>query len=65
MAFQKVQFSKLFPGEHAPGPPYIIRVIGVDSPLVSPVTWCLMFSYKKLHTLTKQMMIPSLDVVEV
>ena len=21
MAFQRVQFSKIFPGEHAPGPP--------------------------------------------
>ena len=46
MAFQRVQFSKIFPWEHATGPPYIILVIGVDSPLVSPVTWCLMFSYK-------------------
>ena len=47
MGFQRVQFSKLFPGEHAPGPPYIIRVIGADSSIVSPVTWCLMCSYKK------------------
>ena len=39
MAFQRVQFSKIFPREHAPGPPYIIRVIGADSPVVSPVTW--------------------------
>ena len=50
MAFQRVQFSKLFPGEHAPGTPYIIRVIGADGLLVSPVTWCLMFSYEnKIH----------------
>ena len=47
MAFQRVQFSKIFPGEHSPGPPYIIRVIGADSPLVSPVTWCLIFSDEK------------------
>ena len=47
MAFPRVQFSKIFPGEHAPGPPYIIRGIGADSLFVSPVTWCLTFSYKK------------------
>ena len=50
MAFQRVQFSKIFPREHAPGPPYIIRVIGADSPFVSPVTWCLMFSDEKKKT---------------
>ena len=47
MAFQRVQFSKIFPGEHSPGPPYKIRVIGADSPLVSPVIWCLTFSDEK------------------
>ena len=35
MAFLRVQFSKIFPGEHAPGPPYIIRRIGADSLFVS------------------------------
>ena len=65
MAFPRVKFSKIFPGEHAPGPPYIIRRIGTDSLFVSPVTWCLTFSYKNnLHTYGKQMMIPSLDEVE-
>ena len=46
MAFPRVQFSKIFPGKHAPGPPYIIRGIGADSLFVSPVTWCLTFSYQ-------------------
>ena len=54
MVFQRVQFSKIFPGEPALGPPpppyIIILVIRADSLLVSPVIWCLMFSYKKrLH----------------
>ena len=50
----------------ATGPPYIIRGIGADSLFVSPVTRCLTFSYKNnLHTYGKQMMIPSLDEVEV
>ena len=40
MAFPKVQFS-------TPPPPYIIRAFGADSPLVSPVAFCLMFSYRK------------------
>ena len=48
-----------------PGTPYIIRAFGVDSPLVSPITLCLMFSYKKLHAKTKRMMIPSLNEAEV
>ena len=57
---------QIFPGEHAPGPPYIIRGVGADSLFVSPVTWCLTFSYKNnLHTYGKQMTIPSLDEVEV
>ena len=30
--------------------PYKIPVIGADSPLVSPVTWCLMFSDEKKKT---------------
>ena len=30
-----------FPGEHAPGPPHIIRAFETDSPLVSPVTLVL------------------------
>ena len=47
MAFPRVQFSKNFPGEHAPGPPCIIRAFGVDSTLVSLITLCLVFSYKK------------------
>ena len=67
MACPRVQFSKIFPGKHVPGPPYIIRGIGADSLFVSAVTWCLTFSYKNnLHTYGKQMMIlPSLDEVEV
>ena len=35
MAFPRVQFSNLFPGEHAPGPPHIIRAFRADSQLVS------------------------------
>ena len=52
MAFPRVQLSKIFPGEHSLGPPYIIRGIGADSLFVSPVTWGLIFSLKKnnLHT---------------
>ena len=30
-----------FPGEHAPGPPHIIRAFEAYSPLVSPVTLVL------------------------
>ena len=37
-------FKSFFPGEHAPGPPYMIRAFGADNPLVSPITLCLMFS---------------------
>ena len=40
-------FQTFFPVEHAPGAPYIIRAFGADSPLVSPITLCLVFSYKK------------------
>ena len=50
-------FKKHFLGEHSPGPPppppsppsypYIIRAFGADRPFLSPVTWYLMFSYKK------------------
>ena len=46
MAFPRVQFSKIFPGDNAPGPPYIIRGIGADSLFVSLAAWCLTFSYK-------------------
>ena len=35
-----------FPGGACPRTPYIIRGIGADSLFVSPVTWCLTFSYK-------------------
>ena len=49
MAFPRVQFSKIFPEEHVPVPPYIICGIGPDSLFVSPVTWCLTFSYKNNH----------------
>ena len=38
LAFPRVQFSIA---------PYIVSAFGDDSPLVSPVTWCIMFSYKK------------------
>ena len=68
MTFPRVQFSKIFPGEYAPGPPYTISGSGADSLFVSPVTWCLTFSYKNnLHTLrqTNDGSIPSLDEVEV
>ena len=41
----RVQFSKYFQGEHAPGPPYVIRPFRADIPLVSPVTLVL-----KVHT---------------
>ena len=39
-------FKTFFPGELAPAPPYIIRAFGADSPLVFPITLCLVFSYK-------------------
>jgi len=51
MAFQRVQFSKNFQGEHASGPPYIIRGIGADSPLVSQVNLVLNVQLQNiLHT---------------
>ena len=41
-------FNFFFPGEHAPGfPTDIIHAFRADSQLVSPVAWCLMFSYKE------------------
>ena len=46
MSFPRVPFSKIFPGENAPGPPYIIHEIGADSLFVSSVAWCLTFSHK-------------------
>ena len=58
MAFLRVQFSNIFPWEHAPGPPYIIRTFGADGPLVSPVTLVLNVQF---HTWTKRLIIPSLD----
>ena len=42
-----LQFSNFSPGQHAPRSPYIIRAFRTDSPLVSPITWCLMFSYNE------------------
>ena len=48
-----------------PRTPYIIRVFEANSPLVPPITLCLMFIYKKLHAKTKRMMIPSLNEAEV
>ena len=49
MAFQRVKFSQLF--WVACPRTSLYKSIGADSPLVSPVTWCLMFSSKKgLHT---------------
>ena len=44
LAFPRVQFSIA---------PYIVRAFGADSPLVSPVTWCKMFGYKKTPYLDK------------
>ena len=40
-------FFQNFSRAACPWTPCIICVIGVDSALVSPVTWCLMFSDKK------------------
>ena len=58
MAFPRVQFSNIFRGEYASGPPYIIRAFGAASPLVSPVTLVLNVQF---HTWTKRLIIPSLD----
>ena len=49
-----------FSWETCPRTPYIIPAFGADSPLVSLITLCLMFSHKKLHAKTKRMMIPEL-----
>ena len=66
MAFPRVQFSKKKKkGEHVPGPPCIIRAFGADSPLVSPITSCLVFSYKNLHSNTKRIMIPGLNEAKI
>ena len=46
MAFPRVQFSKIFPGENAPDPPYIIRGIGADSLFVSLAAWCFQLQIK-------------------
>ena len=54
-----------FSGETCPRTPYIIRVFEANSPLVPPITLCLMFIYKKLHAKTKRMMIASLNEAEV
>ena len=64
MAFPRVQFSKISSGGICPRIPYIIRAFGADSPLVSPITLCLISSYKNLHAKTKRMMIPSLNEAE-
>ena len=48
MAFPRVQFSKIFLGNMLPDPPIlVIRAFGAENPLVSPITLCLVFSYKK------------------
>ena len=49
------KFQIFFPGQHAPRSLYIIRAFGTDSPLVqSPITWCLMFSYRKSKSKPRQ-----------
>ena len=53
--FRESNFQTFFRGSM---PPYIIRVFGADSPLVSPVTLVLNVQF---HTWTKRMIIPSLD----
>ena len=53
--FRESNFQTFFRGSM---PPYIIRVFGADSPLVSPVTLVLNVQF---HTRTKRMIIPSLD----
>ena len=55
--FRKSNFQD-FSWETCPRTPYIIPAFGADSPLVSLITLCLMFSHKKLHAKTKRMMIP-------
>ena len=46
MAFPRVQFSKIFSRGTCSGTPYIIRAFAADSPLVSPISLRLVFSYK-------------------
>ena len=54
MLFPRVQFSiSIFPGEHAPEPPSIIRAFGADSTLVSPVTLVLNVQFQKTPYLNK------------
>ena len=55
MSFPRVQFSIFFPVEHAhaPEPPYIIRVFGADSTLVSAVTLVLNVQLQKTPHLDK------------
>ena len=51
MAFLESNFRKFLSGGGGGGvwacPPYKIRAFGAYSPLVSKVTLCLMFSFKK------------------
>ena len=61
----RVSNFQIFSGGTCPQTPYIIRAFGANSPLVSPITLCLMFIYKKHHAKTKWMMIPSLNEAEV
>ena len=63
MAFPRVQFSNFFSGGTCPWTPYLIRAFGANSPLVSLITLCLMFSYKKIHA--KTIRIPNLNETEV
>ena len=56
---------QIFSGDTCPRTHYLIRAFGANSPLVSPIILCLMFSYKKLHAKTIRMMIPSLNEAEV
>ena len=52
-----------FSGGTCPWTPYLIRAFGANSPLVSLITLCLMFSYKKIHA--KTIRIPNLNEAEV
>ena len=57
MAFLESNFRKFLSGGGGGGawacPPYKIRAFGTYSPLVSKVTLCLMFSFKKTPYLDK------------
>ena len=44
--FRESNFQNFFSGGTCPRTPYIIRAFGADSPLVFPITLCLVFSYK-------------------